>query len=136
MDTRTTRKHTRIVRSLLLMAVIAMSLFASCYYDNEEALYPSYSQSCDTSSVTYSGTIVPIISGNCLSCHSNANAASYGNNIRLEDYADVVARATAIEGSIKHTGSYSPMPKNGAKLKDCSIKQFDIWVRNGMPNNK
>jgi hypothetical protein len=47
-----------------------------------------------------------------------------------------VSRAPAIAGSIKHTGSYSPMPKNGGKLKDCSITQFDIWVRKGMLNNK
>jgi hypothetical protein len=136
MDTQTIRKHSQMMRSLLLLIVITMALLASCYYDNEEALYPSYSSACDTSNVTYSGTIVPIMSSNCLSCHSNASAASFGNNIRLEDYADVVSRAPAIAGSIKHTGSYSPMPKNGGKLKDCSIKQFDIWVRKGMPNNK
>jgi hypothetical protein len=108
---------------------------ASCYYDNEEALYPQLSSSCDTSNVTFSGTIAPILANNCLSCHSNAMAASAGNNIRLENYADVQSSKTAISGSINHTGSYSPMPKNGAKLKACSITQFDIWVKNGALNN-
>jgi mono/diheme cytochrome c family protein len=124
-----------MIRLPLLLSVITIAMVASCYYDNEEALYPSYNSTCDTTNVTYSGTIAPILSSNCLSCHSNANAASFGNNIRLENYADVVSRAPAIEGSIKHTGNYSPMPKNGGKLKDCSITQFDIWVKNGMPNN-
>ncbi|MBE0678523.1 MAG: hypothetical protein IH592_07135 [Bacteroidales bacterium] len=124
-----------MMRLLLLFMITAITLLASCYYDNEEALYPSYSTLCDTSNVTFSGTVAPILASNCLSCHSNASAAGFGNNIRLEDYPDVLSAATAIAGSIKHTGNYSPMPKNGGKLRDCSIKQFDIWVRKGMPNN-
>jgi hypothetical protein len=107
----------------------------SCYYDNEEALYPSLNSACDTSSVTFSGKIVPMLTDNCLSCHSNATAASAGNNIRLENYADVQARAAAIKGSINHTGTYSPMPKNGTKLSACLIARFNIWVRAGTPNN-
>lgn len=114
---------------------IIMFFFVSCYYDNEEALYPTLNTSCDTTNVTFSGTIVPILNNNCYSCHSNATAASLGNGIRLQDYNDVVAKAVAVDGSIKHTGTYSPMPKNGGSVKTCSITQFDIWIRNGMPDN-
>lgn len=121
-------------RLFFALTAIALIFFASCYYDNEEALYPGYNTACDTANVTYSTTIAPILSNNCLSCHSNASAGTLGNNLRLENYADVMANATAVAGSIKHSGSYSPMPKNGGKLKDCSIKQFDIWIRKGMPN--
>jgi len=124
-----------MMRLLLLFVITLIVLLASCYYDNEEALYPSYSTLCDTTNVTFSATVAPMLSGNCLSCHSNSSAAAFGNNIRLEAYADVQSKAAAVAGSIKHTGSYSPMPKNGGKLKDCAIKQFDIWVRQGMPNN-
>jgi hypothetical protein len=107
----------------------------SCYYDNEEALYPSINSACDTTNVTFSGKIVPMLADNCLSCHSNAMASTAGNNIRLENYADVLAKAAAIKGSINHTGTYSPMPKNGGKLSPCLITRFNIWVRNGTPNN-
>jgi len=113
---------------ILLMA-------GSCYYDSEEALYPALNSGCDTTAVTFSGKIVPMLANNCLSCHSNATAAGAGNGIRLENYADVKSRATAIAGSIKHTGQYSQMPKNGGKLSACLINQFDIWVRTGMPEN-
>lgn len=116
---------------VLLILVIA----GSCYYDSEEALYPSLNPGCDTTAVTFSGKIVPILANNCLSCHSNATAVGSGNGIRLENYADVKSRATAVAGSIKHTGPYSPMPKNGGKLNSCLISQFDIWVRTGMPEN-
>ena len=135
MDTKIISRHSRIIQFLPVIIVTGIALLASCYYDNEEALYPSYNTLCDTINVTFSGTITPMLGSNCLSCHSNSNAASFGNNIRLEDYTDVQIKATAIAGSIKHSGTYSPMPKNGGKLKDCSIIQFDIWVRKGMPNN-
>ena len=117
-------------------AVFILSMFfVSCYYDNEEALYPTLSSACDTTNVTFSGTIVTILSDNCYSCHSNSTAANSGNNIHLENYADVASYAPRIQGSIKHTGSYSAMPKNGGMIKACSIAQFDIWIRKGMPNN-
>jgi hypothetical protein len=119
----------------LAFVVIFLVFMVSCYYDNEESLYPSLNSSCDTTNVTFSGKIAPLLLNNCLSCHSNTTAPGSGNGIALENYADVRARATAISGSINHTGSYSPMPKNGGKLKACLINQFDIWVRNGTPNN-
>ena len=124
-------------RLLLVFVTFVIILFISisCFYDNEEALYPSLNSSCDTTSVTFSGKIAPIFANNCLSCHSNTTAATAGNNIRLEDYADVKARTTAISGSINHAGVYSPMPKNGGKLNTCLITQFDIWVRKGAPND-
>jgi len=119
----------------LATVVIFLFFFVSCYYDSEEALYPALSTSCDTTNVTFSGTIVTILDNNCYSCHSNSTAASYGNNIRLQNYADVLARADRIVGSIKHLDTYSAMPKTGGMIKTCSINQFDIWVRKGMPNN-
>ena len=124
-------------RLFISLAAIAIFLlfFVSCYYDNEEALYPSISSACDTTNVTFSGTITTILSNNCYSCHSNKTAASNGNSIALENYADVVTNNVAISQSINQTGSLPPMPKNGGKIKPCSITQFDIWVRNGMLNN-
>jgi len=124
----------RIILSVSVVITFII-LFSSCYYDNEEALYPELNQTCDTTNVTFNGTIVPLLSDYCYSCHSNATAATAGNNIRLEDYADVVSNAVMIRGSIKHTGSYSPMPKNGGMLKACQISQFDAWVSKGMLNN-
>jgi hypothetical protein len=122
-------------RYFLLSFILLVIFIGSCYYDNEEALYPVYSASCDTTNVTYSGTIIPIFSANCLACHSNASAASAGGNIKLENYADVVAKQPNITGAIKHISPFSPMPKNGGMLKTCSINQWDIWVGKGMPNN-
>jgi hypothetical protein len=119
----------------IIAACIFSIFFVSCYYDNEEALYPALTTSCDTTNVTFSVTVVSLLNNSCYSCHSNNTAAAMGNNIRLQDYADVKARNVSVAGSMKHTGSYSPMPKNGGMVNSCSINQFDIWVRNGMLNN-
>jgi hypothetical protein len=124
-------------RLIISIATVAIFLFffVSCYYDSEEALYPALSNSCDTTNVTFSGTIVPILDNNCSACHSNNTAAAYGNNIRLQNYADVLAKADRIIGSIKHLNTFYAMPKSGGFIKPCSINQFDIWIRNGMLNN-
>jgi hypothetical protein len=124
----------RLLKYILFAAIIAAGV-GSCYYDSEEGLYPTISSTCDTTNVTYSGKIVPILANNCLSCHSNASAPSAGANIALENFADVSTQAASISAAINHTGSLSPMPKNGSKLKACLITTFDIWVRKGKPNN-
>ena len=121
----------RFFISILTIAIFLL-FFVSCFYDNEEALYPTLSNACDTTNVTFSGTIAPILSNNCYSCHSNSNA-TFGGGIHLQSIADVITNSSKIVISIKQTGS-KPMPPGG-KLNNCSITQFDIWVRNGMPNN-
>jgi hypothetical protein len=125
----------RQILFILTLFIGIVIVLDSCYYDSEEALYPSLSSACDTTSVTFSGQISSMLANYCLSCHSNASAGISGNGIRLENYSDVQSRTAAISGSIKQTGTYSPMPKNGGKLKPCLISQFDIWVRNGALNN-
>src|SRR5450759_2120543 len=120
----------RLLISFAIFTIFSL-FFISCYYDNEEALYPTLSSTCDTSNVTFSGIISPILANNCYSCHSDANAA-FGGNIHLQSIADVITNSPRIVVSIKQTG-LKPMPPSG-KLNICSITQFDIWIRNGMPN--
>ena len=121
----------RLFISLATITIFSF-LFVSCYYDNEEALYPGLSNSCDTINVTYSRTIVTILNDNCLGCHSTV---ATGGSILLTTYNEVVGYAPRITGSIKQLPSFIAMPKNSGKIKNCSIIQWDIWVRNGMLNN-
>jgi hypothetical protein len=123
------------MRKILIITFIAAVMAGSCYYDNEEYLYPELNTSCDTTSVTFSATIKPLLSDHCWSCHSNSTAAAFGNNIRLENYSDVQSQSTSVLGAIRHEAPLSPMPKGGAKLSDCLIQQFSIWVNDGTPQN-
>jgi hypothetical protein len=89
---------------------------------------------CDTVNVTFAGTIWPIIQNTCLGCHSGS---SPGGNISLGNYDQVVVIANngKLMGSVTHASGYKPMPQNGNKLSDCNIKQLQIWINNGTPNN-
>lgn len=116
----------------LPVIVICLLLFAGCYYDTEEALYPEFSNSCDTTAVTFTGTIVPILNNSCSSCHSDANV-SFGGGIHLQKYADVKTNSPKVIPAIDGTGP-KPMPPNG-NLNACGVAQFKIWVNKGMPEN-
>jgi hypothetical protein len=118
---------------IIALFVVAFIVYA-CYNDKEEMLYPQLSAACDTTNVTFSGTIKPLLSDNCYACHSNSNAPSFGNNIRLENYNDVNSMLIRMVNSVSWTG-YENMPKNGNKLSDCKIKEILIWQQNGAPNN-
>ncbi len=125
--------HQIIKRSLLMSSVIAMLTLSSCYYDNAEDLYPQPSE-CDTTNVTFTSDIYPVINNNCIGCHNSAFASG---NVNLETYDNIVAAANngSLMGAIKHESGWSPMPKNGNQLDDCTIKKLDAWINNGTPNN-
>jgi hypothetical protein len=88
---------------------------------------------CDTSFVTYSGTIKPVMDIFCNGCHMGSNPQG---GIDFNSFAGIKA---SIENgqfiaSIKHESGYI-MPKNGNKLSDCKIALFEKWVNEGAPNN-
>jgi len=126
----------KITGALVFAFLPAVFLLSSCYYDSQEYLYPQTSNTCDTVSVTYVKSVVPVIQNHCLSCHGNTTSA-LGNSIKLEDYADIKTRADdhSLLGSVAREGSYSPMPKGAAKLDPCKIATIRIWVDAGAPNN-
>jgi mono/diheme cytochrome c family protein len=91
-------------------------------------------ESCDTTNVTFSGTVWPILETSCVGCHSGP--APQGG-INLSNYTNVVevANTGKLYGAISHSQGYSPMPKNLPKLSDCKIEQVKIWIDDGTPNN-
>jgi hypothetical protein len=124
------------MRRSVIFYIITIALFAilmaSCYYDSEEALYPSLNSSCDTVNVTYSASIVPTLSSYCTSCHGGSLPSG---GISLTTYSGVqtVAASGLLMNAINGTG-VSKMPPSGT-LPDCRIKQIKIWISNGMLNN-
>lgn len=120
----------------LLKAFIAIGIMIfiqSCYYDKEDELYPK-TAACDTTDVTFTNNVFPVINSNCTSCHSGSAPSG---NIRLENYNDISAAANngRLLGVIRHESGWSPMPKGGGKLNDCDIAEIEAWVNDGTPNN-
>ena len=126
------RQTTNMIKSIMILLTLTF-LIQSCYYDNEEELYPQPA-ACDTTNVSYSNDVWPIISSNCTSCHSGG--APQGN-VSLENYDDIVIAANngSLLGAIKHEDGWSPMPKGGGMLNDCDISKIEIWVNDGTPDN-
>ena len=125
--------------TLIFLPVILLVLLGSCTYNNEQDLYPPGSENCDTTNVTYSGTIFPIINANCIMCHSGSEPQGI---LLLDNYTTISAAAQippgqygSLYGAITHNPGNSAMPKNGTQLSDCKILQIKLWIDAGAPNN-
>ncbi len=89
---------------------------------------------CDTTNVTYAGTISITMETYCNGCHSGA-APSGG--IDLTSYSGVAATAAdgSLLGSVMQIGGYVAMPYGADMIPDCKIDEIRIWVENNYPNN-
>ncbi|MCF8227301.1 MAG: hypothetical protein K9G58_06370 [Bacteroidales bacterium] len=116
---------------LILLLMMVGGMMTSCYYDNEEELYPT-GQICDTTEITFSGDILSMADNFCQSCHSGATPSG---NLNLETYDQISAAAEKMYERIsKPVGDPQLMPP-GQKLDDCTIKKLKIWIEEGKPNN-
>jgi hypothetical protein len=107
-----------MIKKLFIFAGLVLMLQA-CYYDKEEIL--NLGVSCDTTNVTFAGSVKPIFNSNCISCHDKFN-----------NYIDIVQDSTEIINRINGIGDI--MPQSG-KMSSCNIRQIVIWIRNGGLNN-
>jgi hypothetical protein len=91
----------------------------------------SYGQ-CDTTGVTYTAYIQPLVASKCLGCHSVNNP---GGGIRLTNFAEV--KSSTQTGKFYNSISWAPgtiaMPQNGTKLSTCQISKVKAWIDAGMP---
>jgi hypothetical protein len=122
-----------IRKNFFITGIMVLFILSSCYYDNVEDLYPQ-SPDCDTLNITFTSSVLPVIEVNCKSCHSGSAPSG---NITLTNYSDIsiAAQNGNLVGTISHESGWSPMPKNGNKLDDCTIKKIELWVNSGSPDN-
>jgi mono/diheme cytochrome c family protein len=124
--------------SLAALGALAASALwlgtSSCSYQNEEELFGPPQSTCDTLSVTYSGTIAPLMAQNCQRCHGPTRRES-GVVVTSHHDVQTLGRTGQLLGTITHRAGYPAMPQDGPKLSDCDINKVRIWVRAGMPDN-
>lgn len=89
---------------------------------------------CDTLNVTWSGTIRPRIISNCQGCHNSPQSTS-GLDLTNWTVANQVALDGRLLGSVRHQQGFISMPPAGQMLPACNIREFEIWVAAGAPNN-
>ncbi len=89
---------------------------------------------CDTTNVTFNSTVLSTINTNCKGCHSGVSPEA---GISLTNYNEIVAIANTgqLLGAIKHEPGFSAMPKNANRLAECKIREIEIWIENGTPND-
>jgi len=117
-------------------AVGCALLLAACAKTKKEDLNPSPG-GCVTTGISFSADIQPVLQSKCLNCHG-VNAYEFsGGRRNLDGYAQVslFVQNGLLMKSIRHEAPASPMPRNAAKLDDCTIARFQAWVNAGAPNN-
>lgn len=125
------------MRSTTSNFIIAAFLFGlhSCYYDNEQYLYPESTDIgiCQDTLFTYTTRISGLISDNCSgsTCHNQVNNGRV--NLTTFDAVsfhgpEIVCRV--VEGEFCSQGN--KMPLNG-NLSACDKEAFTRWEQNGYP---
>ena len=119
-----------VMKKILYLSITAFTLsLSACYYDTEEELYPnSFGGNQDTTNVTYSGTIAPMLAANCTSCHTAG-----GNSPDLTTYANVFANKDRVKARAID-GNPSPMPSSGL-MSLTNRNKLAAWIAAGAPNN-
>ena len=118
---------------MILGLSLIQFLVTGCYYDVEEVLYPP-SGLCDSTNVTYTNYILPVIEANCYVCHEQAVGLG---DVVLEPHQAL--QNYALDGSlycsISHGDGCSAMPKNSPKLLSCQIEIIKKWIDEGALEN-
>lgn len=125
---------------LLLAAFVWLT--SGCYNDKGDKLYPKPATStttCDTTTITYSHDIAPIIKANCAisgGCHNAADHSASGYDYETSTAAIISnAKNGLLLPDINFAPRHNAMPKNASKLADCDINKITRWVNLGALNN-
>lgn len=120
-----------------LLSIAFVLTFQSCYKDSQEELYGlGAGANCDTSNVTFSGTVSPILGTSCATsgCHDATTQAS-GVNLSNHTGAKTIADNGKLIAVINHANGVTPMPQGAPKFDECTILKIQLWVNDGAPNN-
>jgi hypothetical protein len=125
-----TLKKTGTPIGLLAASILALAVHTGCYKDSKEAMYPS--TGCDTTTVTWSSNIQPIINSNCATsgCH---DASSSSGGYALNTYSGV--KTIANNGRLLAVIESGSMPKGAPKLDNCTINKVRRWINTGAMEN-
>ena len=89
---------------------------------------------CDTTDVSYAQNIVPLLNQNCVICHSGTNPQAGLSLTNLAEVQGAVTYKNLIQ-RVRHETGYPVMPPSGVKISDCNIRQLELWIQDGMPDN-
>jgi mono/diheme cytochrome c family protein len=89
---------------------------------------------CDTTAVSFSVAVKPILSNYCTGCHSGS-APSGGIDYSTYASTKTTALNGQMTGSIEHKSGFKAMPQGSNKLSDCQISTIKKWIALGAKND-
>jgi mono/diheme cytochrome c family protein len=115
---------------ITICCITALLVMSGCTKSNQPVA--AGSGFCDTSSVTYTKNVLPILQSYCYGCHGNANVA-FSDGISLDGYDNVKGWADVgyLVGDVRHDAGFTGMPYGKPKLSACEINTIVAWVNQG-----
>jgi len=89
---------------------------------------------CDTSAVSFSSDVQPILSTHCNGCHSGS-APQGGISLTSHQGVMAVVNANRLVGAVEQKPGFSAMPKSQPRMADCKVALIRNWVAQGALNN-
>jgi len=117
------------MKYVIIVYIVIAIVLTGCYKDNEETLYGEVT--CDTTSVSFSNDILPIIEMNCTvtGCHVAGGRAPG----IYENYNQIKAKVD--DGKFKDRVLVQQDMPPGTPLTECQILYITKWLNDGAPNN-
>ena len=104
----------------------------SCANNNELDLYGILE--CDTTHLTWDSKISAILQEKCVKCHG-AEVSRGGVRHDSYEFELVVINDGRLRKVINDPDPSTRMPKNEPQLDSCKLKQINLWLDNGAPEN-
>jgi hypothetical protein len=108
-------------------------IFCGCSHDREEMVEPT--AVCDTITVTYTLTVLPIVQTRCAlpECH----VAGGNGTGDFTTYAGLRTQADNghLVPAVQRTPGAIPMPPDGSMIPECDIRAIVAWVNAGALEN-
>jgi ribosomal protein S16 len=100
---------------------------------SEGAKNVNCSSAIDTTNITFSKTIFPLLQTNCVGCHQTG-LASGGVLLNSYDNISTYIANKRIWGAINYVSGYVAMPPT-EKMTDCQLAIIKKWIDNGAKND-
>ncbi|SFB22943.1 hypothetical protein SAMN05660845_2158 [Flavobacterium swingsii] len=119
----------------LLFIIAAFATLSSCSNDSTSDITMPVPPANNSTTIKYSTDIAPIISANCLGCHSSPPVN--GAPMQLTTYNDVknaILTRGLIDRISRAQGTPGMMPNGGTRLPQETIDRIIKWQTDGFVN--
>lgn len=118
---------------LLLLNGLLCTVLSGCRYDTESDLYGDVVP-CDSSLVSYTNDLVPLLEMYCFECHTGPTPSGDRDFSTYEDLAGVAETNVLLDRISRDENDPEVMPSTGP-MTSCEVDRFRSWIEAGYPNN-